>query len=66
MAREVLRVVVDKQGRTFERGEKLPGRPGVKVREIIKVGSYVTVRLDGKSVRVPDVPLHVDDLDVWS
>jgi hypothetical protein len=63
MAKELLRVIVDKHGRTFEAGRSVFGKPGVSVSEIIKVGSYVTVKFAGR--KCPDMPVHVDDLQAW-
>lgn len=63
-----LRVVVDKRGRTFERGAAVTGKPGVVVAGIRRIGSWTTVRFGPERV-APKVPgpivLHDDDVRGW-
>lgn len=62
------RVLVDGQGRTWERGKVITGKPGVYVKRIVLRGNYWQVDFGLRkkiSVIPPPVVLHADDVQAF-
>ena len=63
-----MRVLVDKKGRTFERGAQVSGRPGVVVGSIAKVGNFFQIDFklkDKIAVLPPAIVMHDGDVQTF-
>lgn len=63
-----IRVIVDKRGRTFEKGKALRGRPGVVVKDVRRIGNFFQVDfgMEVEPVQVPQpVVMHAGDVQAW-